>query len=72
MLRLKFVQSNCYTCGMNLHVELEQETDGRWIAEVPELPGMLVYGETRKAAINKVERLAIEVNRSYLNSKKSS
>ena len=46
---------------MNLHVELEQETDGRWIAEIPELPGVLVYGETRDQATQKVQALALRV-----------
>ncbi|MGH2543774.1 MAG: type II toxin-antitoxin system HicB family antitoxin [Ardenticatenaceae bacterium] len=32
---------------MNLHIEIETEQDGRWIAEVPELPGALAYGQTR-------------------------
>jgi predicted RNase H-like HicB family nuclease len=31
---------------MNLHIEFEQEDDGRWIAEIPELPRVLVYGIT--------------------------
>jgi predicted RNase H-like HicB family nuclease len=46
---------------MNLHVELEQETDGRWIAEIPELPGVLVYGETRDQATQKAQVLALRV-----------
>lgn len=46
---------------MNLHVELEQETDGRWIAEIPELPGVLVYGDTRDQATQKVQALALRV-----------
>lgn len=31
---------------MNFNIECEQEEDGRWIAEVPDLPGVLAYGET--------------------------
>lgn len=46
---------------MNLHVELEQETDGRWIAEIPELPGVLTYGETRDQATQKAQALALRV-----------
>lgn len=46
---------------MNFHVELEQETDGRWIAEIPELSGVLVYGDTREAATQKVQALAMRV-----------
>ncbi len=46
---------------MNLAIELEQETDGRWIAEIDALNGVLVYGETREDAILKVKTLALEV-----------
>lgn len=42
-------------------IELEQETDGRWIAEIDALDGVLVYGETRKGAIKKVKTLALQV-----------
>ena len=44
---------------MRLTVELDKETDGRWIAEVPELPGVMVYGDTRDDAIRAVEALAL-------------
>ncbi len=46
---------------MNLPIELEQETDGRWIAEIDVLNGVLVYGETREDAIKKVKILALQV-----------
>jgi predicted RNase H-like HicB family nuclease len=46
---------------MNLHIEFEQEDDGRWIAEIPELPGVLVYGVTKEDAKSKVEALAFRV-----------
>ena len=46
---------------MNLAIELEQETYGRWIAEIDELNGVLVYGETREDAITKVKTLALRV-----------
>ena len=36
---------------MNFTIETEQETDGRWIAEVAELPGVLTYGHTRDEAV---------------------
>lgn len=42
-------------------VELEREDDGRWIAEVPSLPGVMVYGSTREEAMAKVEALALRV-----------
>lgn len=42
-------------------VETEQEDDGRWIAEVPELPGVLAYGATREEAIRKAQALSLRV-----------
>jgi len=44
-----------------LRVELEEEADGRWAAEVVELPGVLVYGTTRDQALAKAEALALRV-----------
>ena len=44
-----------------MKVEIEQESDGRWIAEIPDLPGVLAYGESRAAAVAKVETLALRV-----------
>ena len=44
-----------------MKIEIEREKDGRWIAEVPDLPGVLAYGETRAQAISKVEALALRV-----------
>jgi len=42
-------------------VEIERETDGRWIAEVMDLPGVLAYGATRDEAMQNVEALALRV-----------
>jgi predicted RNase H-like HicB family nuclease len=42
-------------------IALEQEEDGRWLAEVSELPGVLVYGPTRAEAIARVQALALRV-----------
>lgn len=42
-------------------VEIEQEDDGRWIAEVMELPGVLAYGQTPEEAKAKVQALALRV-----------
>jgi predicted RNase H-like HicB family nuclease len=42
-------------------VELEREQDGRWIAEVPELPGVLAYGQTAAEAKARVQALALRV-----------
>lgn len=46
---------------MNLTIEFEQETDGRWIAEVKELRGAMVYGRTRDEASAKAQALALRV-----------
>ena len=46
---------------MNLPIELEQEEDGRWIAEIDQLDGVLVYGATREEAIRNVKTLALRV-----------
>ena len=46
---------------MNLTVELGRETDGRWIAEVRELAGVLAYGATREQAIAAAQALAFRV-----------
>jgi len=42
-------------------IEIERENDGRWIAEVPDLPGVMVYAETREDALVKVQSLALRV-----------
>lgn len=46
---------------MTFRTELEQETDGRWIAEVLELPGVLAYGQTQGEVKAKVQVLARRV-----------
>ena len=50
-----------YDGAMHLTIELERETDCRWIAEATELPGVMCYGKTRDEAICNAERPAIEV-----------
>jgi predicted RNase H-like HicB family nuclease len=44
-----------------LSLETEQEEDGRWIAEVRDLPGVLAYGATRSEAVARAESLALRV-----------
>jgi predicted RNase H-like HicB family nuclease len=44
-----------------LSIEIEQEVDGRWIAEVPELPGVMAYGITRQEAMERVQSLSLRV-----------
>ena len=46
---------------MNFTIEHEREEDGRWLAEVPELAGVLAYGTTADEAMAKVEALALRV-----------
>jgi predicted RNase H-like HicB family nuclease len=44
-----------------LAIEIDREEDGRWFAEVPDLPGVIVYGPGREEAIAKVKALALRV-----------
>ncbi|MBI2910399.1 MAG: type II toxin-antitoxin system HicB family antitoxin [Chloroflexi bacterium] len=44
-----------------MNIEIEREEDGRWIAEVPDLPGVMSYGQSREEAISKVEALSLRV-----------
>ncbi len=44
-----------------LTIEFDREDDGRWIAEVPELPGVLVYGDSKEEAMWRVQALAYRV-----------
>ena len=46
---------------MKYIVQYEQETDGRWIAEIEDIPGALAYGDTKEEAIAKAEALALRV-----------
>lgn len=46
---------------MHLSIEYEQEADGRWLAEVPQLPGVLAYGNSANDALAKAEVLALRV-----------
>jgi len=46
---------------LNFRIELEQEEDGRWIAEVVDIPGVLVYGKSREEAMLKAQALALRV-----------
>src|SRR5258705_6277577 len=47
--------------AFNLKVEFDRETDGRWIADIPALPGVMVYGRTRKQALAAVGAFALRV-----------
>lgn len=50
-----------YPADMNFKVEVDREDDGRWIAEVAELPGVLVYADSAKQAQAKAQALALRV-----------
>ena len=46
---------------ITFNVEIEREDDGRWLAEVVELPGVLAYGQTEQAALSRVHALTLRV-----------
>lgn len=46
---------------MNFRIEIEEEADGRWLAEVEALPGVASYGTTKTDAVAKVQALALRV-----------
>lgn len=46
---------------MNFRIEFEQEDDGRWIADIPKLPGVMAYGATKREAESKVQAIALRV-----------
>ena len=46
---------------MVFSIELERETDGRWLAEVPTLAGVMCYGTDRDEAVARVQALALRV-----------
>ncbi len=45
----------------HFEIELDREKDGRWIADIPSLPGVMAYGATRAEAVQKVRSLALRV-----------
>ena len=46
---------------MAFKIEIDREEDGRWISEIPSLPGVLAYGKNRNEALAKVQALAFRV-----------
>jgi predicted RNase H-like HicB family nuclease len=50
-----------YHWAFNMRIEIEQEVDGRWPGEIPDLPGVMVYGATREEAVARVRALALHV-----------
>jgi predicted RNase H-like HicB family nuclease len=59
LLGLTFVLHRCF--AMPLSIEVDREDDGRWLVEVPELPGVMAYGATREEAIAHAQALALRV-----------
>ena len=47
---------------MSLSIDVEQEVDGRWIAEIPALPGVMAYGTSRQEAIAHTQALALPLS----------
>jgi predicted RNase H-like HicB family nuclease len=50
-----------YGWSIAIRIEIEQEEDGRWLTEIPELPGVMVYGASREEAVARVKALALRV-----------
>lgn len=46
---------------MNIHLEFDREEDGRWLAEAPDLPGVMVYGDSKEKAAMLAQALALRV-----------
>ena len=46
---------------MHFKIEIDREDDGHWLAEVPELPGVMTYGKSRDEAMAHVQALALRV-----------
>jgi predicted RNase H-like HicB family nuclease len=44
-----------------MQIEIEREDDGRWLTEIPDLPGVMAYGQTQAEAVAKVKALALRV-----------
>jgi predicted RNase H-like HicB family nuclease len=50
-----------YIAGVTFAIEIEREDDGRWLAEVATLPGVMCYGQDRDEAVARVQALALRV-----------
>lgn len=59
--RLLGSRARVYSTDVTFLIELDREADGRWVAEVPTLPGVLCYGADRDEAIARVQALALRV-----------
>lgn len=61
MSRLVVDMTGATVAAVTLKIELERESDGRWIAEIPDLAGVLCYGATENEAVAKIQALALRV-----------
>lgn len=61
MQRLLGSRPEWYIASVTFTIEIEREDDGRWIAEVPALSGVLAYGRDRDEAVARVQALALRV-----------
>lgn len=61
MQRLLDSRAGCYSTRVTFSIELEREDDGRWLAEVPLLAGVMCYGSDRDEAVARVQALALRV-----------
>lgn len=59
--RLLVSRAECYSARVTFSIELEREDDGRWLAEVPLLAGVMCYGSDRDEAVVRVQALALRV-----------
>lgn len=57
---------------MHFQIEFDREEDGRWIAEIEDLPGVMAYGDTRQEALSAVEVIALRVLADRLEHQKGS
>ena len=69
--RLGGCRAGWYITRVTFTIELEREEDGRWIAEVPALPGVLCYGQDRDEAVAGVQALALRVLAERLESREA-
>ncbi|MEY3275136.1 MAG: hypothetical protein RL153_401 [Verrucomicrobiota bacterium] len=44
-----------------MRIEVEQEEDGRWLGEIPDLPGVMAYGQTLEETVARVKAMALRV-----------
>jgi predicted RNase H-like HicB family nuclease len=58
--------------GLKFEIELDREEDGRWIAEIASLPGVMAYGKTKREAVPKVKALALRVLADQVENEKKS